>query len=85
MGQTELVEQAAIKGSRDLKMVVGFVLGKGERVGEGGGETRIARNKGENLEGGLGEVLTSSPCHPPSRYYSLAENLGFDHPVGPLI
>ena len=33
------------RGSKDLLEVVGFVLGKGERVGEGGGETRIARNK----------------------------------------
>jgi hypothetical protein len=49
MEQTELVVQPATKGSRDLIVVVGFVLGKGERVGEGGGETRIARNKGENL------------------------------------
>jgi hypothetical protein len=51
MGQTELVVQPATKGSRDLIVVVGFVLGKGERVGEGGGETRIARNKGLEAPG----------------------------------
>jgi hypothetical protein len=30
------------RGSKDLLEVVGFVLGKGEREGKGGDETRIA-------------------------------------------
>jgi len=33
------------RGSKDLFEVVGFVLGKGEREGKGGDETRIATER----------------------------------------
>ena len=40
------------RGSKDLLQVVGFVLGKGEREGKGGDETRVATEESQRQGAG---------------------------------
>ena len=63
MGQTELVVQPATREDRKILVVVGFVLGKGEREGKGGDEQRLATEESQ----GKGP----DACFAPAKAYTM--------------